>query len=61
MKIYCTASAAAFLSINEPWRYFLSLGIFEVEVITSGQPVEVAPGLSVTPILVPHRYEGMKV
>ena len=55
LDLYCTASAAAFLMANEPWRYFISLGIFVVQVIQPGQVVQPAPGLEVTPTLVPHR------
>ena len=55
LKLYCTASVAAFLGRNEPWRYYLDQGIFELEIIQPGEATNVAQGLSVTPLLVPHR------
>jgi len=55
LVLYCTALVAAFFAQNEPWKYFVSLGIFQLEVIQPGQIVQLAPGLAITPRLVPHR------
>lgn len=55
LKLYCTPSAAAFLRTNQPWKYDVEQGVFALEVVQPGCGVQLAPGLSVTPVTVPHR------
>lgn len=46
-----------FLRGNGPWSQLVELGNVELVPLRPGQPVDLAPGLSCTPVLVQHRGE----
>lgn len=52
---WVTASMAAYLGANQPWRALLDGGHLDVK--SGGQPGEIAPGLSLRLVPVPHRAE----
>lgn len=47
----------SFLASNGPWDQLVRLAQIELRPLVAGQPVELVPGLAVTPFLVPHRDE----
>lgn len=46
-----------YLSQHGPWEQLVRLHQIELRPLTPGQPVALAPGLTITPLLVPHRDE----
>ncbi|MBI5364049.1 MAG: pyrroloquinoline quinone biosynthesis protein PqqB [Planctomycetes bacterium] len=48
---------ARFLSSNGPWSQLVQLRNIELRELAANERVELAPGLAVTPFLVPHRDE----
>jgi pyrroloquinoline quinone biosynthesis protein B len=52
---------AAFLSAGGPWDQLVRYGNIELRGLDAGVPVELSPGLRVTPFLVPHRQEYSEV
>ena len=57
VPVYCTPSMAAFLRGNGPWRRLVALGNIQIRELEPGREWELAPGLRVTAIPVPHRGE----
>jgi len=57
MPVYGSEKMEAFLRDNGPWNLLVNAGHIVLRRMTPDQPVELAPGLSITPILVPHRGE----
>lgn len=45
------------LGKNGPWSQLVSIGNISLEPLAAGEPVELAPDLRVTPVLVAHRAE----
>jgi pyrroloquinoline quinone biosynthesis protein B len=57
VPVYAMPRMAAFLAGNGPWSQLVELGNVEIRPLRDGQAVRLAEGLSVTPLLVPHRDE----
>jgi pyrroloquinoline quinone biosynthesis protein B len=57
LPVYASEKMADFLRANAPWAQLVSLGNVELRLLTPDQPLPLSPGLSVTPLLVPHRDE----
>jgi pyrroloquinoline quinone biosynthesis protein B len=57
MPVWGSERMRAFLSTNGPWDQLVRLGQIELRELAPGRPVELLPGLTVTPFLVPHRDE----
>jgi pyrroloquinoline quinone biosynthesis protein B len=57
VPVWGSARMRDFLSTNGPWDQLVRLRQIELRPLTPGVPVELAPGLSATPFLVPHRDE----
>ena len=51
----------AFLRANGPWDQLVRYGNIQLRPLSDGTKVELGEGLSVTPILVPHRQEYSEV
>jgi len=54
---YASASMGRFLADNGPWSLLLQAQHLELVTLVPGTSVALAPDLSVTPLLVPHRGE----
>jgi pyrroloquinoline quinone biosynthesis protein B len=57
VPVWGSKRMTAFLAGNGPWELLVRLGHIAPRTIAPEAPVELAPGLSVTPLLVPHRDE----
>jgi pyrroloquinoline quinone biosynthesis protein B len=57
VPVWGSERMAEFLSRNAPWDQLVKLGNIRLETFTAGVPVQLAPGLSVTALAVPHRAE----
>ena len=57
VPVWGSAQMVEFLSRNAPWDQLVRLGNVRLERFTAGNPVTLAPGLSLTPLAVPHRAE----
>ena len=57
VPVYATARMSAFLSSSAPWRRLTQGGNIELKTLEPGRSVDLAPGLSVEPLRVPHRDE----
>lgn len=57
VPLYVSRRMRDFLAANEPWASLLREGALVPHVLEPDRPLELAPGLSVTPVLVPHRDE----
>jgi pyrroloquinoline quinone biosynthesis protein B len=57
MPVYAMPLMAEFLSGNGPWDQLVNLGNIDLMPITDGVAVKFGDGLTVTPMLVPHRRE----
>jgi pyrroloquinoline quinone biosynthesis protein B len=57
MPVFCGPRLAGHLARHEPYASILAAGRILLREITPGVPVELAPGLSAEPVLVPHRAE----
>ncbi len=57
LPVYSSPRMAAFLRRNGPWSLLVARRNIVLREVTAGVPVALAPGLSVTPIVVPHRDE----
>ncbi len=55
--VHASPRMAAFLRSNGPWSQLVTLGNIELREITLGTPFELAAGVRVTAIQVPHRDE----
>jgi len=61
VPVYATARMATFLSGNGPWRRLTEGGNIELHTLEPGRSLDLAPGLSVEPLRVPHREEESDV
>ncbi|MEM0962248.1 MAG: MBL fold metallo-hydrolase [Bacteroidota bacterium] len=61
IPVYAMPRMAGFLRNNGPWSQLIQYENVRLEVLFADQPVELAPGLEVTPIRVPHRQEFSEV
>jgi pyrroloquinoline quinone biosynthesis protein B len=57
VPVWCGQRMEAFLRGNGPWSQLVELGQVELRPLSPGVPVELEPGLRLTPISVPHRDE----
>jgi pyrroloquinoline quinone biosynthesis protein B len=57
VPVYAMPRMAGFLKANGPWNQLVSAGNMELKVLKADSVVQLAPGLSVQPIVVPHRDE----
>jgi pyrroloquinoline quinone biosynthesis protein B len=57
VPVWAMPRMAEFLRTNGPWSQLVELGNIALRPLAAGQPVDLGSGLSVTPILVPHRDE----
>ncbi len=57
VPVWCGERMAGFLAENGPWSQLVELGQVELRPLRADRPVELEPGLTVTPIPVPHRDE----
>ncbi len=57
VPVYGTARMQSFLASNGPWSQLVALGNIAPVTLTPDQPVTLAEGVRVTPLLVPHRDE----
>ena len=57
MPVLCSARAAAFLQSNAPWSQLVENGNIDLQPWAAEAPLALSSGLSVTPMLVPHRAE----
>jgi pyrroloquinoline quinone biosynthesis protein B len=57
LPVYASDKMAAFLRTNAPWSQLVALGNVDLQILIPGQPRQLSPGLSVTPLQVPHRDE----
>ncbi len=55
--VYCSERMQAFLEGNAPWDLLVRLGNVEISSFRADEPVTLAPGLTITPVAVPHRGE----
>lgn len=55
--VFGSASMVRFLSGNAPWELLLRLGHIRLETFTPDRAISLGPGLTITPIAVPHRAE----
>lgn len=61
VPVFATERMGAFLSANGPWRRLVDGHNIVLRTLTPGRPVELAPGLTVEPLRVPHREEESDV
>jgi pyrroloquinoline quinone biosynthesis protein B len=57
LPLWGSARMRDFLSKNGPWDQLVRLNQVELRPLEPGRAVELAPGLTITPFLVPHRDE----
>jgi pyrroloquinoline quinone biosynthesis protein B len=57
LPVWGSARMREFLSKNGPWDQLIRLNQIELHPLAPGERVELAPGLTITPFLVPHRDE----
>jgi len=57
LPVHGSARMVDFLAKNAPWELLVRLGHVDLHTLAPGNAVELAPGLSLTPLLVPHRDE----
>lgn len=57
LPVYAMPRMQEFLEQNGPWSQLVSQSNIVIRPLAADQPVQLAPGLTVTPILVPHRQE----
>ena len=61
VPVYAMPRMAAFLRDNGPWSQLVKLENIALRPLAEGKPVVLGRGLSVTPLLVPHRQEFSEV
>lgn len=61
VPVHAMPKMAEFLRTNGPWSQLVAYQNIVLEPLTAGQPVHLAPDLTVTPIVVPHRQEFSEV
>jgi pyrroloquinoline quinone biosynthesis protein B len=57
MPVHASERMGAFLRDNGPWSLLVESGAIRLAGLHPGEPVELAPDLSITPFAVPHRDE----
>lgn len=57
LPVHGSKRMTGFLAANGPWELLVRLGHVELRTLEPGRAVELAPGLTITPFLVPHRDE----
>lgn len=57
LPVHGSARMVDFLAKNGPWEQLVRLGQIELRTLTPGTPVALAPDLTVTALVVPHRDE----
>jgi pyrroloquinoline quinone biosynthesis protein B len=57
VPVHASPRMARFLRENGPWSQLVALGNIELRELLPGRELELAPGLSVTALTVPHRDE----
>ena len=61
VPVYAMPRMAAFLRDNGPWSQLVKLENISLRPLAANVAVTIAPGLTVTPLLVPHRQEFSEV
>lgn len=57
LPVRCSPRMAEFLRDNQPWRQLVELGNVRIEEIHPDKPLQLGDGVSIVPLLVPHRDE----
>jgi len=57
VEVYVLAGMKAFLENNLPWKELVADGNIDLRLIEPGERFDLAPGIRITPHLVPHRDE----
>jgi pyrroloquinoline quinone biosynthesis protein B len=57
LPVHASARMRAFLEQNGPWSLLVETGAIELRTLVPGEAVELAPGLTLTALTVPHRDE----
>lgn len=57
MSVYATPRMCAFIMRNQPWLQLAKFGNIALRLSPPDKAIHLAPGLTVTPIAVPHRDE----
>jgi len=57
LPVYATPRMCAFLMGNQPWKQLVEFGNIALHPSPPDDPIRLAPGLTATPIPVPHRDE----
>jgi pyrroloquinoline quinone biosynthesis protein B len=57
LPVYATPRMCAFLMQNQPWQQLVKFGNIALHLSPPEKPIELAPGLTATPLAVPHRDE----
>ncbi len=57
LPVYATPRLCAFLLRNQPWQQLAKFGNITLRLSPPDKPIALAPGLTATPIAVPHRDE----
>jgi pyrroloquinoline quinone biosynthesis protein B len=57
IPVWCSPRMADFLRTNGPWSQLVDLGNIELHEFQTDQAIELEPGLTLTPLAVPHRDE----
>jgi pyrroloquinoline quinone biosynthesis protein B len=61
VAVYATPRMGAFLSANGPWKRLVEGKHIDLRIIEPGRAFDLAPGLTVEPLRVPHREEESDV
>jgi pyrroloquinoline quinone biosynthesis protein B len=57
LPVHASARMRAFLEQNGPWSLLVQTGAIELSTIAPGESIQLAPGLTLTALSVPHRDE----
>jgi len=57
LPVHATERMAAFIKGNEPWSSLVERSNIVIRTLVPDEPVELGPGLRITPVKVPHRDE----
>ncbi len=61
ITVYAMPRMANFLNDNGPWSQLIRFHNIILAIMVEGEPEQIAPDISVTPFLVPHRQEFSEV
>ena len=61
VPVFAMEQMAGFLRSNGPWSQLVRYGNIELRPLTAGKPIALTGGVSVEPLLVPHRQEYSEV